>query len=422
MIPGFNNLTYFEVLDLSPESGHKEVQQAYYRVRAAFSKNALATYSLYTASEREKILRLVEEAYHTLIDEKAREEYEQRLKKEKRLQRSRQATQEFLPLTPSKPEPREADSLSYPAEGTVEEEMPAEEAGDAETVLEGHPPEQAEQPPSGISYADEAVPEKEAQEEEEEKPGAEAELEHPEPEPAEPAMPEGEEKTVLKEERQDISAPASGPEKEGAAPPAPAEEAEETGRDSGGLVGEQQPGRHLTIREARAARSRGENIIMEGSIKSRVSDVPEQTFTNPYPSAQEEHEEGPLPASTEVKEGVDKEGTPVEAGAFEDTVYNLPQPKKASTPLDHLDTAYSGAYLRQVRESQGFDMYKTWEVTKIRKPILEAIEEENYQKLPADVFLKGMLLIYARFLGIADPEAVVKGYMERLVAARDWMD
>jgi cytoskeletal protein RodZ len=63
-----------------------------------------------------------------------------------------------------------------------------------------------------------------------------------------------------------------------------------------------------------------------------------------------------------------------------------------------------------------------YDVTRIRRPILVAIEEENPKQLPADVFLKGMLLIYARFLEVHDPEELVQGYMARLIAKREWMD
>ncbi len=424
MIPGFQNLTYFEVLDISPDSANKEVQEAYYRVRAAFSHNSLASYSLYTPSERDNILRLVEEAYHTLIDERARQEYEQGLKKEKKVARPYKATQEFLPLTPAKPEQKRRENLPYSEDKKADE--PASSQDMQETIAEetpgqGGPGEKdKEDTASGILYTDAEA--------------AEVEEEY-HPEEASERKPEKEAEEVQPMER-DTGADHSGEEQ--------AEESREsssagglaTGADAAPVSGGEDQGTlkedagddpvrpkgplptregQLSIQEAKAARARGEKITIEGSLKSRVSDLPEQVFISPSKAGSSEEKQEETKPQSGRQEGYEK-------GAFEDTVYNLPQTRKTSTPLDYLDTDYSGEYLKRVRESQGMDLYKAWEVTKIRKPILEAIENEELKRLPADVFLRGMLLIYARFLGLEEPEEVVKGYMERLIAARDWMD
>jgi|GEM_PF-5766058 len=438
MIPGFDDLTYFELLDISPDSGNKEVQEAYYRVRATFNHNALASYSLYTAEERDKILRLVEEAYHTLIDDRAREDYEHKLKKEKRFLRSQKATQEYLPLTPQNLHSEE--KISFSAHETANEDVEETdlerlpEYSGPETEEEGH----EEKGSSGISYVEEYYQEQETeseedQEEAEQGPYIDEELKEglqPADETAEPeeAADSSEEKDAAAEDDAEKAedSTAGGPVVEEASPSFTGkeekteEEAEEKEdyRDARPFSSR---GESISIREAQAARARGEKIDIKSSIKSRVSDIPEHVFSASSQAPPEQT--GETSQSMEFgKKGGEKERNYGQGGAFEDTVYNLPPTKKTSTPLDYLDTSYSGQYLKNVRETQGIDLYKAWEITKIRKPILEAIEEEDLKKLPADVFLKGMLLIYARFLGLEDPDAVVRGYMERLIAARDWMD
>lgn len=74
---------------------------------------------------------------------------------------------------------------------------------------------------------------------------------------------------------------------------------------------------------------------------------------------------------------------------------------------------YLGKTLKQIRERMGVDLKTISAQTKISKKILEWIEEEAYEKLPALVYLKGFLKGYAQFLGL-DPHQVVEGYLQHL--------
>ena len=49
--------------------------------------------------------------------------------------------------------------------------------------------------------------------------------------------------------------------------------------------------------------------------------------------------------------------------------------------------------------------------TKVGKHNLKAIEEEDVQALPAPVYLKGFLRVYAKALGL-DPQRVTEEYIE----------
>jgi len=78
---------------------------------------------------------------------------------------------------------------------------------------------------------------------------------------------------------------------------------------------------------------------------------------------------------------------------------------------------FDGARLRRTRLSRGIDLAKIASVTKINTGHLVSIEEEGYGDLPADVYVRGFVVAYARCVGL-DPESVALSYMERLRAGR----
>lgn len=70
-----------------------------------------------------------------------------------------------------------------------------------------------------------------------------------------------------------------------------------------------------------------------------------------------------------------------------------------------------GAYLRQARETLGIDLREAAQRTRIAFNYLKAIEEEDFAKLPGEVFVKGFLKNYARFLSLSE-EDVMRRYAE----------
>lgn len=73
-----------------------------------------------------------------------------------------------------------------------------------------------------------------------------------------------------------------------------------------------------------------------------------------------------------------------------------------------------GSYLRNAREARGLDLRDAAQQTRIGVNYLKAIEDEDFSKLPGEVFVKGFLKNYARFLRLPEEE-VVKRYRERKV-------
>ena len=65
-----------------------------------------------------------------------------------------------------------------------------------------------------------------------------------------------------------------------------------------------------------------------------------------------------------------------------------------------------GEKLRQYREARGLSLEDVFEKTKLRPSMLEAIEQERWQELPAPAFVKGFLRTYARVLDIDEQEII----------------
>ena len=85
------------------------------------------------------------------------------------------------------------------------------------------------------------------------------------------------------------------------------------------------------------------------------------------------------------------------------------------------DTEFTGVLIRKVRESQGVELLEISARTKIARMHLAAIEAEEFEELPAVVYVRGFLTEIAKFLRL-DPAQVQKTYLRRMreaLAAKD---
>ena len=73
-----------------------------------------------------------------------------------------------------------------------------------------------------------------------------------------------------------------------------------------------------------------------------------------------------------------------------------------------------GNSLREARTRQGLDLPQAELATKIRGKYLRALEEEHFEVLPAETYVKGFLRAYADFLGL-DGQLYVDEYESRFV-------
>ena len=75
------------------------------------------------------------------------------------------------------------------------------------------------------------------------------------------------------------------------------------------------------------------------------------------------------------------------------------------------DAESFGPWLRRQRELREIDLREIADSSKISLRYLQAFEENRFEELPADVFAKGFLRHYARFVGI-DPEEAVNFFAQ----------
>jgi curved DNA-binding protein CbpA len=91
---------------------------------------------------------------------------------------------------------------------------------------------------------------------------------------------------------------------------------------------------------------------------------------------------------------------------------------EASLAREILDeTEWRGDFLKRVRDSRRISLEEMAGMTKVSKTYLLAIEEENYPKLPAAVFLRGFITQIAKILKLPH-EQVTISYMNRYFASK----
>ncbi len=78
---------------------------------------------------------------------------------------------------------------------------------------------------------------------------------------------------------------------------------------------------------------------------------------------------------------------------------------------------WTGALLRQVREARHITLEEVAQRTKIGRGHLRSIEEDSYDFLPPDVYVKGFITQIAKVLGL-EPSQVVPRIMEHIRRSR----
>lgn len=81
------------------------------------------------------------------------------------------------------------------------------------------------------------------------------------------------------------------------------------------------------------------------------------------------------------------------------------------------DAPWDGSRLRRNRLQRGIEIDEIAQITKVNPTYLRFIEEEQFEGLPAPVYVRGFVTAYARCLGL-EPRVVVPDYIERVEAAR----
>lgn len=74
-------------------------------------------------------------------------------------------------------------------------------------------------------------------------------------------------------------------------------------------------------------------------------------------------------------------------------------------------TRYTGEVLRRAREARGLTVAQICERTKVSRHHIDNLEADRYDKLPAPVYLRGILLTLAKELRL-DGQKVARSYMD----------
>jgi len=67
---------YYELLEVAPTAPFAEIERAYRRVLAMYGEDSLASYALFSETERKNLLAGMERAYNTLINPESRLRYD----------------------------------------------------------------------------------------------------------------------------------------------------------------------------------------------------------------------------------------------------------------------------------------------------------------------------------------------------------
>ncbi|MBA4366798.1 MAG: hypothetical protein C0403_04080 [Desulfobacterium sp.] len=77
----YKKMNYYEVLEVPVNASFFEIRHAYKEALSVYGEDSLSTYSLFSEAERETLLKKIEEAFQTLMDEKKRSDYNNQLVK-----------------------------------------------------------------------------------------------------------------------------------------------------------------------------------------------------------------------------------------------------------------------------------------------------------------------------------------------------
>ncbi len=119
------------------------------------------------------------------------------------------------------------------------------------------------------------------------------------------------------------------------------------------------------------------------------------------------------------EEGEDAAAPPPQATGPDQARADRPvKPQLPPMPEIQEDTEHTGELLRQVREARGLTLEQVANTTKIAIYYLRYLEAEEYEDLPAKVYVRGYLKQIARLLGL-EAEPMVRSYIDRMERRRE---
>ncbi|MFL5301419.1 MAG: helix-turn-helix domain-containing protein [Anaeromyxobacteraceae bacterium] len=387
--------TLYEILEVPFDAPDGEILRACERVQALFGPGSIATYSLIDPDEVRVLGERIEEARSVLLDPASRADYDDRI------------TAPPPGLFPVPP----------PAPAVAPVELPPPQQPVAEVVAPVAAAEPAPAEPAVAPAASAAAPTAEVAVEVAPAPPevatasieVAAPAEQPAAPPAEPAP------LALKRRRRKLPPvirplaspkplPPAVPPDGAAATPAPAE-----ARDA-----EPDPGSLPIPLERVATPIPLATPVVPIPLATPLVPIPLATPLVSIPRAT------PVPISPPFAAIAAAPSAPppapfVAAPAPPDPVPRAPRPPDRDIFL-HEGTRFTGEVLRRAREARGLTVVQLCERTKITRHHIEHLEADRYDKLPAMVYLRGILVAVSKELRL-DGQKVARSYLDAIAAA-----
>jgi len=358
--------TLYDVLEVEPEASLDELRAAVERARETYGTESLAVYALVDETQLDEVRAKLDEAAAVLLDPTRRASYDRSIGRFGTSTLWAEDDDDEAPLPPIEPGPHaRAAPLDLDAGADeVEEEPPPRQHALALDLSEGPGPfgrgGGSAPPPAGVGEA-----------------------------PAGDASP-----APLLSGDWAAAVPA-------AARASPPPEVEATAAEPEDDAPAQSP----------AARDRASEEV---EISEAVAeDVAPSSGGGLPPSLGLRFKPGPPPERPEIPAAAPPlpAPVPIEVAAMPEHLPELPARRDGRIRLDiPSDAEFNGELLRRVRESYGLSLQQVAERTRITRIHLENVEADRYDRLPATVYLRGILVNLARELRL-DPARVSKTYL-----------
>ena len=95
----------------------------------------------------------------------------------------------------------------------------------------------------------------------------------------------------------------------------------------------------------------------------------------------------------------------------------MPAEVELDEALEPADGVYDGPVLRRIRMSLGIELEEISSLSKVSEAYLRSIEANEYDQLPAAVYVRGFVKEFARSIGL-DARIVADTYLARLQSHR----